>query len=455
MHLSKEEFWQYLTICTDPRSFVYDTNKKTIKIELPILPENIKYFRKSIFSMIGNPEKPVENWENDPLFHGYKIDSRYISIDCKTIQYNRLGQLEVSNENITDIIEDKVLDKLGIDISNDEINICSFPGLSEFSHSSFAKKEINYSYSNEGLNYKNPDNWYLFPKYSSGLLDVFIIYPTTVYNLDKKSIIDTSDMEMLQKVNKFLKIIIPIFKDLPVNLYMPKYRQYNGLKIDEYSLDWYKSNSIESVHDIYNAFAYFLNECQGADKFITFSQDQGSILNYLLATDFISKIPIEIKNKWVNIWAFGEGLDETVLSNTSFIASGLPNDINTIISWNLSSESEISKNRKTWGNGTSVCVNPITFTKSYEEKSKLDNISLIEYYDNNIFQIKNSITAKIISNSFGNEIIKINQEENNILTDQQIEKRDENNFGYFYNNTIGLFVENIRNNIISRYSLFN
>jgi hypothetical protein len=450
--MTKEQFWNWLTVCTDPRSFKYDTNKKTIKVELPILPDNVKYFRKNIFSMLGSPETPTEEWELDPLYHGYKFDSRYISIDCETITYNQYGQLQVDQENIIDVIENKALEKLGIDIKNDIFSPESFEGFNPVSHNPFVKNEINFSYISTGLDYSNKDNWYLFPQHIAGLLDIFIIYPTMVNNSEKGTSIDVSDLEMLEGVQNFLKVIIPIFKNLPVNLYMPKYHQFNGDKLEKYSMEWFANNDFGTRDDIYNAFGYFLKECQGSNNFITFSHDQGSILNYFLATDFIQYMSPELLSKWKNIWAFGVGLDNTILDHTSFISSGLPTDTGTIISWNLATSSELSKNRKTWGNGTSVGINPITFTKTYGNQLKGSNISLLKYFDN-LHQISSSVEAKVTANSYENEIVQVNLNENTLLSDEQIEKCDLDNMGYLHDNTIGLFAENIRNNIISRYSL--
>jgi hypothetical protein len=452
----KEKFFNMLTICTDPRSFKYDGDKKRLYIELPILPENIKNFRKNILSIFGSPEKPIEDWDADPIYHGYKFWSKYIDIDNETIKFNKYGQLTVAEENVIDTIEEKVLTKLGIDVKNDEIHIDSFQGFSKISHSKFEKNNISFGYTPNGLDYSNPDNWYLFPQHTGGLLDIFILYPTTVWNHNKELIIDITDIEMARGVNKFLSVIMPIFKDLPVNLYMPKYRQFNGAKLEKYTLEWAANNGQTILDDVYNAFGYFLKECQSSDKFVTFSNDQGSIFNYFLATNFSQYLTPEIKDKWKNIWALGIGLDDTVLNHTYFIPSGLPTDEKTIISWNLATDSEITKNRKTWGDGTSVCINPVTFTITYAEQIKGDNISLLNYYDKYIHQIQNTITAKIEANSpWDNKVVKINIDEKDVLTEDQIFMNDnlDINQGYLFNNTIGLFAMNIRDNFISRYGL--
>jgi hypothetical protein len=449
--MKREELFNLLTTIMSPRSFKLDMDKKQVYIDLPLLPENIKYFKRNMFYLLGNPNNPQEDWESDPIFHEYKFNCEFIPIDCETIIYNNYGQLSVSDENIVDNIENKVLTKLGIDIKNDEVCIDSFRGLDKHSHNPFTKKEINFSYISSGLDYSNPDNWYLFPQHAAGLLDVFIIYPTVTYDSTKGEIIDIANIEMSKGVNNFLKVIIPIFKDLPVNLYMPKYRQLNGNFL-EYNMSDYSNNTI-SKNDIYNAFGYFIKECAGSDNFITFSHDQGSLLNYFLATDFINSLPPELVSKWKNIWSFGIGLDDTILSHTPFIASGLPTDSGSIISWNLATPSEISKNRKNWGDGTAKCVNPITFTKTYADQVKGNNISLMNYFNDHLHQVKGTITAKVVTNTYENEIVQINLDEHNFLTDEQIEVNDYNNMGYLHNNTIGLFVENIRDNIISRYNL--
>jgi hypothetical protein len=451
----REKFWQMLTAVTSPRSFKYDADKFQMSIELPILPENVKDFKKNILSIFGDPKKPTPDWDSDPIFHNYKFNPNFISIDEETIKYNKYGQLSIAEDNIIDSLESKILDKLGIDVKNDEIHLDSFHGLSKISQKPFIKTSTSYSNVNSGLDYSDLDNWYLFPQHTAGLLDIFILYPTTVYDSKKDRIIEVTDMEMSKGVNEFLKVIIPIFKDLPVNLYMPKYRQFNGAFIEKYSLEWFANNARSVLDDVCNAFNYFIVECQSSEQFITFSHDQGSLLNYFLATDFVKYISQETKDKWSNVWALGLGLDDTILNHTHFSVSGLPTDKKTIISWNLSTESELTKNRKTWGDGTSMAVNPITFTKTYTEQVDSDCISLLSYFNKNLRQVQNLISAKITPNQYENELIQVNINENQLLTDDQKFILDTKNIGYLHDSTIGLFVESIRNNIISRYSLGN
>jgi hypothetical protein len=447
----REKFWQMLTACTDPRSFSYDSDKRQMKIDLPILPENVQNFYKEIMNIFGNPETPIKENSN-PIYFGYKFNGRFIDIDGQTIKYNKYGQLTISEDNIINDIENKVLNKLGIDIKNDEICIDSFPGFNKISQKPFVKNNINFTYTIKGLDYNNRDNWYLFPKKNSGLLDVFILYPTTVYDENKDLIIPITDIEMQKGVNDFLSVIIPIFKDLPVNLYMPKYRQFNGEKIEKYNLKWISDNGKIIRDDIFNAFGYFLRECQNSENFITFSDGQGSLFNYLLATEFAHQLSPEIRKKWANIWAIGAGLDDTVIAHSPFGPSGLPTDLNTIISWNLATESELSKNRKTWGDGTSVTINPVTFSKTYLDQIIGNNISLIKYFKN-IFQIQNTINARVIKNQWENEIVRVNINEKDLLSLIQIEDKDIKNESYLNNNNIGIFANNIRTNMISRYNL--
>jgi hypothetical protein len=446
----REEFWQMLTAVTNPRSFKYDGDKFQMSIDIPILPENVHNFKKEILAIFGSPDKFSPEWDDNLIYHSYKFNPNYIPIDGQTLVFNKYGQIAVAEESVTNEVEKRVLDQLGIDVKNDEIHLDSFQGLSTISQQVVSREETRYD---QTTDYSDLDNWYLFPQHSAGKLDVFILYPTTVYDPDKPELIETTDIEMNRGVNDFLKVIIPIFKDLPVNLYMPKYRQVNGAFIERYTTEWFAANASKSIEDVYSAFAYFIEQCQSSPRFITFSHDQGTILNYLLATDFMQYLTGITKGRWANVWGLGIGLDDSITRISSlFLPSGLSNDMHTIISWNTATPNETVKRRKTWGNGTSLAVNPLTFTRTYDTQTK-ENISLISYFNKNLCQIKSSLKAKVIQDPFGNEIVNVIIDENSLLTPDQILEIDNNNQGYFHNFDIGLFVGNIRENMIVRYGL--
>lgn len=443
----RERFWQLLTVCTDPRSFSYNDNKKTIKVELPILPENVKDFKQNILSMFGNPDKPAEDWDNNPIYYNYKFDSRYIDIDNETIQLNKFGQLSVSEKNLVSDIETKVLEKLDIDIKNDQLLLNSFPGFNKYS-SSLPKNTTTYPQSYTSLDYSDPDNWFLYPRVSSGLLDVFILYPSMIDEKDGDYIISPHNVKVQNNIIKFIETIAPIFKELPVNLYMPKYRQLNRSKI-QWSEGGILNPDIEEViDDVFSSFDYFIKH-QSTSQFITFSDEQGSIFNNMLAAIFPQYG--DILGRWVNSWSLGVGLNGITLDNSPFRPSGLPDDKQTIISWNLATESEITKKRKFWCSD-SICVNPITFKKTQESQLKENNISIINT-KNNLYQIKQNMIATIVKNEYNSEIVLVNFNEKDLFTDEEILKLDENNESYLSKNNIGFFAENIRNNMIMRYNL--
>jgi hypothetical protein len=460
----REKFWQMLTICTDVKSFKYDTDKKTISVELPILPENVKDFKKNILTIFGNPKVPTSDWESDLIYHAYKFDSRYIDFDNQSIVLNKYGQLSISNDNVVSDIENSVLQKLSIDVKNDPLYFETFQGFGDISEDPFVKNNFETNYRTQGADYSDPENWYLFPQRTSGKLDVFLLYPSTEHDDTKDAIVTPGDQSMSRGVIEFLRVIAPIFKGLPVNLYMPKIRQINRAKVGKLSLDLAADSDLQPVvADVFNSFTYFLKECQSAPEFITFSHEQGSLWNYFLATEFNNLLPLEVKNKWINVWALGLGLDKSILQRTSFGPSGFEDDAHTIISWNIVSPGEFYNdvNKYNWGDGSAVVVNPISFSKSYEEK-QLDTISLINYFSptrlgkfvKQLHQINNTVKAKTVTNTYGNEIVEVNLNETDIMPEHLISLRETNkDFGYLMEQDIGLFAMNIRNNIILRYGL--
>jgi pimeloyl-ACP methyl ester carboxylesterase len=232
----------------------------------------------------------------------------------------------------------------------------------------------------EGLDYGEQGNWYSLPESPTADIDVFVIYPTVVGDENEAPyVMDVSSPNMAAGVRFFAeRALAPILDGLDVNVYIPKYRQFNASGYRDTS--FVKANSAYLSYpraDIYNAYDYYLNNLSGGRDHIVISHSQGSALALMLLSDYAGKYePKEMRSRMKAAYMPGWGLTDAVLTGSPYLPTATPDDVSTLISWNAATEEEATGDydRFTWGNETTRSTNPVSWTADTKRASAKDNL---------------------------------------------------------------------------------
>ncbi|MCL1838913.1 MAG: DUF3089 domain-containing protein [Propionibacteriaceae bacterium] len=316
------------------------------------------------------------------------------------------------------------------------------------------------------MDYSNPNLWFLSPSADrlDDAPDVFVIAPTFVFDADKPVYVDTQDREYLDGNAEFNEIAVaPIFADLAVNVWMPKYRQVNGghfqTRNDPMTFFWDQQPQ-PVLQDIFAAFTHFLCNRTSA-PFIIFSHSQGSILNGFLLGYYLPGCQAATQRSLGVDFLIGWGLNDTILSQTSYSASTSPTDTGTIVSWNTATKSEVAGSyRQTWGDASTRAVNPITFdTRTEYVPPQPNQRSLLRHYDESELRTHHGLTgARLVTPSqeggiFAGVVVEVDIDEHEFRSDDTIASQDAAGLGYTHHWDISLFVDSIRMNLMSRLGI--
>jgi hypothetical protein len=306
---------------------------------------------------------------------------------------------------------------------------------------SISKMISTYIRGADGLDYSDEANWYQLPASPKpGALNVFVVYPTVTADSSKYPyILNQNDPEMISGIDEFmLKSIQPVFDGLNVNIYVPKYRQFNG--------SYYSGNSyMQAVSeisglprtDIYNAFDYFLRNYNDNGNYMLIGHSQGAALVSFLVSDFAMRFASEATlNKMLLAVIAGWGLVKTTLQDSPYKFSRSPSDKNVILSWNTATAKEVHGNydRFTWGDETTVSSNPTTFTDKPSTKARV-------------------VRPSSLGGTFPGEVLLINLPDFDYTTDEINRVMDNVNLGYAHVYDISLFVDEIRSNLKARLGI--
>ncbi|MDR0639831.1 MAG: DUF3089 domain-containing protein [Spirochaetaceae bacterium] len=314
-----------------------------------------------------------------------------------------------------------------------------------------------------GLDYRDRNNWFILPTRKTSDIDVFLIYPTVVLDSEKPDFVPADDAAMRELVERWVKDnVSPVFAGLNVNIYMPKYRQLNGKVFSTAELDTILQQ-IEGTPkaDIFNAFDFYLKNMNNFHRYIMFSHSQGSSMNGLLMSEFASRYESpDVQKLMVCSYLIGYALNDEILNASPYKPSLRADDINTLVSWNTATKSEVEsdKVRFIWGDETTVAVNPITFMANGDAvPASRNGVSIMEYFgDLTSVQVDGGLTgAQVVRPSdrggvFGGQLVLIDLDEKSFFSDEMIAYIDSLRLGYAHQWDIMLFVETLRNNIIRR-----
>jgi hypothetical protein len=312
-----------------------------------------------------------------------------------------------------------------------------------------AAQVSSYTASAYGLNYSEADNWYLLPSAAnsngtsgdaSAAIDVFIVYPTLTADTSKGIyILNQHDPMMDAGVQEFLEQSVhPVFDGLAVNIYMPRYRQYNGA-------GYYGVGFEEAVAayaglpraDIYNAYDYYLKHYNQGRDFVLFSHSQGSALAGFLLSDYTSRyLPESTAARMQIAYMTGWGLTAKVLENSPYPASKSPTDRGTIASWNCATPAEATGDydRFTWGDATTVAVNPQTFSLQDGSRARI-------------------VRPADQGGSFAGQVVEVLEPLDSYSSESISQVMDGINLGYAHIYDITLFAPEIRANLQERLGL--
>jgi hypothetical protein len=349
---------------------------------------------------------------------------------------------------------------------NDFIDVNRY-ALTDSSLSATEVKNPSTSYERDpnGLDYGDINNWFILPSRKTSNIDVFLIYPTIVFDEEKPDFISADDPALRENVENWVKDnVSPVFAGLNVNFYMPKYRQMNGKALGGGAANVaQKVNSVPKA-DVFNAFDFYLKHMNNFHDYIVFSHSQGSMLNGALMSEFASKYESpDVQKLMLCSYIIGYGLDDKILTASPYKPSTAPDDLNTLVSWNTATRSEVTsgKIRGIWGDETTVAVNPITFMAGGDAVPAGQNgFSLLQYFDDLVpIHVAGGLTgAQVVRPSetgrgFGGQVVLVDIDEHSFLTGGTIEFLDNFGLGYSHKWDIPLFAGSLRNNIIHRLKL--
>jgi hypothetical protein len=337
---------------------------------------------------------------------------------------------------------------------------------SSLSATEIKNPSTSYVPDSNGLDYSDRNNWFILPNRKTSNIDVFLIYPTVILDSGKPDFVPPDDADLREKVERWVKdSVSPVFGGLNVNIYMPKYRQLNGKIFGEAEQEDI-AQRIRSTPktDIFNAFDFYLKNMNHFNKYIMFSHSQGSVLNGLLMSEFASLYESpEVQKLMLCSYIIGYALDEGFLSISPYKASRTADDLNTLVSWNTATKSEVAsdKIRFIWGDETAVAVNPITFMANGDTvPASRNGVSIMDYFgDLTSVQVNGGLTgAQVVRPSdrggaFRGQVVLIDLEESSFLTSEDIAFMDNVRLGYSHQWDIQLFTGTLRNNIIQRLGL--
>ncbi|MDR1831122.1 MAG: DUF3089 domain-containing protein [Fusobacteriaceae bacterium] len=313
----------------------------------------------------------------------------------------------------------------------------------------------------DGLSYDDRENWSLFEHSPTKPYDAFIIPPTMIFDAEKPRYIDIKDEIYLSGVAEFKSVAVDtVFKDTPFNLYMPKYRQLNpGTLTDEAKLRQFwqdiQNDGLLPIRDVLNAFDYYLKNVNHGRPFVIFSHSQGSVTNAAILALYLPRYVTKAQQRQlIASYLVGIGLTDLVLQSTIYQASTSPTDVNTIVSWNTATKSEVqNKYRITWGDKTTRAVNPLTFTsdRAYVEAAR-NPMSFLRWFESDKLVGKAGLTgAQIVKSPLSSgDVVLVDIGEADFLTPEQIASEDDYDLGYTHHWDISLFAESVRENLILR-----
>lgn len=101
MLITREEFYKWLKVILKDGFYKNDSDK-TVSINKKLTEDDIDSLMCSFVNLFGQSEipHPANHTDKKTLMSQFKVNSRYIDIDNKSIVLNKYGQLQVSIDSV-------------------------------------------------------------------------------------------------------------------------------------------------------------------------------------------------------------------------------------------------------------------------------------------------------------------------------------------------------------------
>lgn len=243
------------------------------------------------------------------------------------------------------------------------------PGLTACNMSDTLKSGSDEALTLSNTDYADENNWLSFGGDGSKDVDVFAIYPTVTQSMedaDRPYVRLDSELMRMAAAGWLMETQGVIADD--ANIYMPLYRQLNGVELDSLTGETFESYTCAMPRDdIFAAFDYYLtNVNKGERPFILYGHSQGAQLVIQLATTFLGNEKYyQYNENHVISYAIGFSVTEAQIEkNPNLKFSESKDDVGVMVSWNATAPSEIDseayKNFGTWKQGA-LMTNPLTW----------------------------------------------------------------------------------------------
>ena len=185
------------------------------------------------------------------------------------------------------------------------------------------------------IDYSDPNNWLKVtssPQYDA---DVFYLYPTVWMPTEADGIVNTIDnASMRENAPKAYDGQASCFEGV-ANVYAPFYRQFDAMKLLNYSLfEQEQLISEEPYHDALAAFEYYLKHYNNGRPFILAGHSQGSNVLKLMLSYYMAENP-EVYARMIAAYPLGYSFEDSYFEKYSHLkfAEG-ETDTQVVISWN-------------------------------------------------------------------------------------------------------------------------
>ncbi len=212
--------------------------------------------------------------------------------------------------------------------------------------------------------YANTGNWARIGTSGGKAVDVFYVYPTTweKQNVDDPDCCAIDYQPMRTRVEDMIAEQASAFETVG-NLYAPYYRQ---MAIDVMPTDR-KETTLhgEPLTDVTAAFDYFINHYNNGRPYIIAAHSQGSNIMMLMLADYMKQHP-EIQQRMIAAYIIGYDVTQAYLDKNKHLTfAQSATDTGVLISWNTEAP-EIGGPNPVMADGTGVCINPLSWTRTAE-----------------------------------------------------------------------------------------
>lgn len=268
--------------------------------------------------------------------------------------------------------------------------------------------------------------------------DTFFLAPTVTSGSVDKPMIDLTNPKDMSKFDGSIKMEKGLY-DEDTRFFAP---YYNQALLYVYSLERSEREVYfeQAYQDVKSAFSYYLDNYNNGNKIILAGFSQGADMCLRLLSDFISDD--RFYNNFVVCYAIGALVtDEYLESNDRLVFAQSETDQKVIVSWNTEDPNTI-ESLFVYNNEKSNCINPLTWSTSYEVASKSLNkgaVFLNTYGE--VTSEVNNFTGCYIDESRGVlKVTDVNKDDYNSMKDLMGD-------GVFHLYDYQFFYENLKENV--------